>query len=139
MRYRDATEADLPAARKLAEQFSNHEAAPWPWAGRWDDLDAQLAGAIADEQMVVAEDGGEVVGMASFIASEPETAVLANLAVSAPHHGNGVGKELVARVSEKANRRGFGVLTALIWHGGAIGFYERAGMNPVATLFTREV
>jgi predicted N-acetyltransferase YhbS len=137
--YRDATETDLPAARKLAEQFSNHVDAPWPWAGRWDDLESQLCGAIKDGQMVVAEDGGEVVGMASFLASEPTTAVLANLAVGAKHQGNGVGKALVEKVSEKANRRGFGVLTALIWSGGAVGFYERAGMNPVATLFTREV
>jgi GNAT superfamily N-acetyltransferase len=122
---------------KLAELFG-HEEAPWPWNGRWDLLEGQLRECIAGGSSVVYVRDG-VAGMASYIPhpGDGETAVLANLSVRPADQRTGVGRDLVEAVRSLAHGRGFKRLTAMIWTGGKLGFYDKV-MDRVGVVFVKE-
>jgi ribosomal protein S18 acetylase RimI-like enzyme len=85
------------------------------------------------ELYVLRDVGGEPVGAILVImeADEPGTAELRNVAVAADRHGQGLGRQLLARAQDDLRRRGIrrvivGTSNAGI---GEIAFYQKCGFR----------
>jgi GNAT superfamily N-acetyltransferase len=77
--------------------------------------------------------------MASYLAhpGDASTAVLANLSVRSESQRSGVGRALVEAIRSLAHGRGFRRLTAMIWTGGKLGFYDKV-MDRVGVVYVKE-
>jgi phosphinothricin acetyltransferase len=154
MHIRDATEADLPAIRRLYnaliptttvawrdESASEEEMRTW-FAGQQD----------ADHPVLVAELDGEVVGYTAWTTFRGGTrfpgyraTVELTIHVDGGHHGRGVGRQLLTALTDLARTRGIHVLvagidadnTASIALHEAMGFTEVARMPEVGRKFDR--
>jgi predicted N-acetyltransferase YhbS len=136
---RIAEPRDLDACVALTEEFSRtHAAAPWPWTGRLDGVADQIEDAIDEGRAIVALcDDGDVIGTASIMEAPYGAAALANLAVRESFRGTGIGRELVEGAASLAELRGWSPLTALIWQGGALEFYDKT-MTRAGVLYVKE-
>lgn len=146
MRVRDAVEADLPAIRDLYNALIPTTTIAWTeeletieqrrawWAERQAARDA----------VVVAEDGGEVVGFAAFGPFRDNgqwpgyrTTVEHTVHVRESHWGVGVGRALVEALVDRATARGdVHVIVAAVDadNGGSVRFHERLGFVEVARM-----
>ena len=82
------------------------EAAYSPYLERMDGLrpgpmDTDYLAAVADTEAWVAEAGGAVVGFVLLVA-EPDGMLLDNVAVLPSHHGQGIGRALLALAEGRA-------------------------------------
>jgi len=132
---REASSDDLPAINRVLE------AAFMTWdlpervkrlslsSYRYDEMD------LRHLQMMLAEHGGEVVGMAAWEPAERKDcpgegpALLQHgLYVHPDHMRRGIGQKLLQAVSKVARTDGFdGVLVKA--QADAVGFFERAGLH----------
>jgi 2-dehydropantoate 2-reductase len=118
---------DLAAATAILEKWNM---APTP-----DQIDAERSDIVVD-QSFVAEQGGRIVGTASYLMLGPETAETASLAVDPDCRGLGLGYKLqVARLRAMSRRGVRRVRTetdrpaTIEWYIQKFG-YVRAGTNP---------
>ena len=95
----------------------------------WRDL---LSDATGDILLVAVADSGEVAGYALDRPGETEVAPydseLVALHVRCPHHGQGIGCQLVSAMAEQLRQRG--CRSFMLWvleENGSRGFYERLG------------
>ena len=130
---RDATQADLPAARELLLGFL-HEVPEPPHR----DLDgeqevAELEGAIGSDLVLLAEQDGRAVGLAIARKSGARVGFLDLLYVRPEARGGGVARELVGEVAARLRAEGAEVLEleVLATNEGARALYERWGFAPV--------
>jgi len=135
---RGATPADVPALVQMVRDLAEFERA----ADAVELDDAMLAAALfADDPVVfatVADDGGEVVGMAihfrNFSTWTGRVGIyLEDLYVRPGHRGRGVARALLADLAATARARGYGRVdwSVLDWNESAIRFYESVGAVPL--------
>lgn len=120
---RDAGSGDLP---RVVEIERSSFALPWS-AGAFRALMRRR-----DARVIVAEDGGRVVGYAAlwFTGGEAE---LGDLAVDPEHRRRGIGTRLLEAAVETAARRGVGELFLQVRESNeeAIALYADAGFRRV--------
>lgn len=132
---RDATEADLPRLRELFVRSAlvhegdrdallahpEHLEFSWPSEGEW-----RCRVAVADD--------GRVLGFTTAVFAA-EWVELEDLFVDPDHTGRGVGRLLVAEVTDLARRRGLDRIEVTA-NPNALGFYERTGFLAGAAVKT---
>jgi GNAT superfamily N-acetyltransferase len=117
---RQATVADADALARV--HLDSRRAAPMPpLVHADDDVRAWLAGRLVEDDVWVAEVGGEVVGYARFTATW-----LDDLYVVPGHAGNGIGSALLDLV--KSLRPGGFQLWVFEMNAPARAFYARHGL-----------
>jgi GNAT superfamily N-acetyltransferase len=95
-----------------------------------DRIRAMLAG--ANFIVTARDESNAVVGLARCITDESWVCYCAELAVRESHQGLGIGKALIDKCAELLGP-GFGIV--LLADPGAVGFYERIGMQPMPGFF----
>jgi GNAT superfamily N-acetyltransferase len=127
----------------LLDELSREQAG-WrvfrPRGGVRAEMEARYRRALADPraELLVAEDGPEVVGMALAMVDVPshfsdEAAVdLSSVVVRASHRGRGIGRALASAAARFARERGVGtmVLRTFARNQGALAFWSRLGFEP---------
>lgn len=134
MTVRDATEGDLPAIGELIRLLADYEDLAHEVVWSPADLSRHLFGEEPAAHVLVAEDGGEVVGMAlwfptfSTFLGRPGI-WLEDLVVRAEHRGRGHGRALLQALMDRTpGRLEWAVLD---WNAPSIAFYESLGARPV--------
>ena len=135
---RPAAPADTPAIARLIRDLAEYERLTH--AVRLDEarLHGHLFGPRPYAEVLLAEDGGEVVGFALFFhnystfLSSPGI-YLEDLFVKPSHRGKGHGKGLLTALAKLTLERGCGRLewAVLNWNAPAIAFYETFGAKPM--------
>ncbi len=87
----------------------------------------RIAAMLANADLIAtARVGGELVGVARAITDFVRDCYLSDLAVDRPHAGRGIGRALLAYIHAAA---GAGTTLILTAAPGAVGFYERIGLE----------
>lgn len=127
VRIRKMRDSDVDAAMAVLDQ--------WDMAPVSEQDDAERS-TLRVENSFVAEDGGSVVGVASYIVHSETLGETASLAVDREYRGLGIGYRLqVARLEEMRSRGIETVRTetdrprTIEWYVDRFG-YERVGTNP---------
>lgn len=128
---RPATEDDIPAITELVRRLARFERLESECTTTEDDLRKHLFGPRPYAEVLLAEDNGGVVGLASFFHSfstflgRPGLH-LEDLYVLPKERGRGFGKALFVAVARIAVERGCGRLEwqVLNWNEPAIAFYR---------------
>ncbi len=86
---------------------------------------------IAEEQVWLLEDGGELVGVLVLENAGGGTLLIDNVAVSPPAQGKGHGQELIAFAEQEARQRGCAELQLYthVLMSENIAFYRRRGFH----------
>ena len=143
MKVRQASPEDLPELIKLFEELERMQR-DWrvftPRPGFYDEVASRFHQAFhsTDRVVLVAEDGGEVVGMAYGEVripsrfSDERALELFGVVVRSGHRGQGVGRKLVAEAARFAKERGLGFIELKsFWpNKESIGFWQALGFNP---------
>ena len=143
MRVRQATPRDVPALVALFQELDRMQR-EWrvftPRPGFYDEVAVKYRRAMEDEDawLGVAEDDGDVVGMAFAEIKVPsrfsdERALeLSGVMVRAGHRGRGVGRALVHEATRFAQARGVGwiELKTFVPNESAVGFWQALGFRP---------
>jgi GNAT superfamily N-acetyltransferase len=133
---RRATVDDVPAITQLVRALARYERLESECTTTEDDLRTHLFGARPYAEVLLAEEGGRVVGFASFFHNfstflgRPGL-YLEDLYVLPNERGRGWGKALFAAVARVALERGCGRLEwqVLHWNEPAITFYRDRGAD----------
>ena len=121
---RRATVADLPAINALIQASSTYHGEYRPMLASYSVSPAQ----VERDQMYVAEDGGELVGLYSLtLGGEPE---LDLMFIADRLHGSGLGRALIAHLKETAQRLDVREIK-IVSHPPSVGFYKRVGAMEV--------
>lgn len=117
---RRATAADLPAINALIQASSTYHGEYRPMLATY----AVSAAQVERDQMYVAEDDSELIGLYSLALGEaPEL----DLMFVADHlHGSGLGRALIAHLKETARQLGVPEIK-IVSHPPSVGFYKRVG------------
>ena len=144
MKVRQATPEDLPALVVLFQELERMQR-DWrvftPRPGFYDEVGEKYRAAMAargDAVVLVAEDEGEVVGMAYGEVRVPsrfsdERALeISGVVVRGGYRGKGVGRELVREAARFATEHGITwvELKTFAPNRGAMEFWERLGFTP---------
>jgi GNAT superfamily N-acetyltransferase len=135
---RSATPADVPAIARLIRALAEYEKLSHEVVLREEDLSQHLFGPKPYAEVVLAEDGGQVVGFALFFhnystfLSKPGI-YLEDLFVLPESRGKGHGKKLLSHLAKLAVERGCGRFewSVLDWNEPAIQFYKSLGAAPM--------
>jgi len=139
VRLRPATHADVDVLVRLIRELAAYEREP-------DAVEVDgpmLADALFCESPVVfatvADDGGDVVGMAIHFRNYSTWTgrvgiYLEDLYVQPDQRGRGVGRALLAHLARTARDRGYGRVdwSVLDWNEPALAFYRSIGARPMA-------
>lgn len=148
MNVRDATEADVDAIVSMSSKFyatTNYRS----YVNMDEETVANLVRMlIGTSIMLVAEDGGEIVGMAGMVIAP----FLFNAGIKGAHEvvwwvspdtrGSGAGKGLLAAVEQRAKDRGCRIIQMMTLSTSppqAGAMYERIGYAHSETCYTKEV
>ena len=131
---REAVPGDLPALARLCSAHALYEGAEPPAPGQAERLAHLLFTAPPRLRCVVAADGEELVGYATWSLEcstwrAAEYAHLDCLYLEEAQRGRGLGRALLERVAARAAAAGATHLEwqTPAWNAGAIRFYERLG------------
>ncbi len=145
---RRAVRGDIPAVDKLLREVLalHHEGRPDLFRAEGKKYTDEELGEIfadPDAPVLVAEDGGTVLGYVFCVVQRPSahnlqpvtTLYIDDLCVDASARGRGVGKALFGGARELAVSLGCHNMTLHVWAGNpaARGFYEAMGMSPQYT------
>lgn len=148
---RNATPADVPALVRLRLANAERHVQLDPAVYRLPDAElvrAHLERTVSDAVILVAEEDGEVVGMAEVVPRPaapdhqmiiPRPAADVHTVVLDGHRGRGVGRALVDAAARAAAERGIEILYAgiLTANEDAVRFYTSAGFRPRGTVLSR--
>src|SRR5207302_11229740 len=135
---RPATPADVPTIARLIRDLAEYERLAH--AVDFDEalLRKHLFGERPYCEVLLAEDGGRVVGFALFFHNYSTFRgrpgiYLEDLFVEPAHRGKGHGKALLLELARLAVERGCGRLewAVLNWNEPAIRFYQKLGAEPL--------
>ncbi len=102
----------------------------WREAPAWRDvIPAMIRGSFCF--LVAREAGGEVVGMGRVISDGVSDAYLQDVVVKRAYRGQGIGREIVRRLTERCHAAGI-TWIGLIAEPGTQAFYEPLGFAPLA-------
>jgi GNAT superfamily N-acetyltransferase len=131
---RPCTESDHPALARLMGEMQAHYRVPCPSDAEIRD---GLAGRPAGAELLVAEQGGALVGFAAFSAIYPGPGLkagffLKEIYVADAARGSGAGRALLAELARLALARGLGRIdwTAARDNERLLRFYESLGAVP---------
>jgi GNAT superfamily N-acetyltransferase len=131
---RPARPADVPALLLLIRELAEYERAPEQAVATAEQLDEALFGDQPKVFCDVAEDDGEVVGLALWFLSFStwlgrHGIYLEDLYVTPSRRGHGHGKALLATLARRCVEEDYGRLewSVLDWNEPAIGFYIGLG------------
>lgn len=135
---RAATRNDVPKIAELIRALAEYERLAHAVTFDQRDLDEHLFGSKRYAEVLLAEDGGEVVGFALFFHNfstfrGSPGIYLEDLFVQPEKRGHGHGKALLVALARLAVERGFSRLewAVLNWNEPAIGFYRSLGALPM--------
>jgi GNAT superfamily N-acetyltransferase len=135
---RTATPADAEHVHAFIVELAIYEREPDAVEVTPEVLRDQLAAARPPFECLIAEDGGEPVGMALFFANYSTWRGrpgihLEDLYVRPAFRGRGYGRALLQRLAALAVERGWARLewAVLDWNAPAIAFYEALGAEPL--------
>lgn len=154
MRVRKATHADIPALGRLGAMMlrMHHEfdprrfIAPRPGTeqGYGGFLGSQIDG---DAALLVAEDGGVVVGYAyghvegfDYMSLRGPAGIIEDIIVDPAHRGRGIGAALLDAITDAFESRGAPqvVLSTAVQNESAQRLFERAGFRRTMIEMTRD-
>jgi GNAT superfamily N-acetyltransferase len=131
---RPATSADVPAIRQLIRALAEYEKLLDQFVITEAQLREHLFGPRPYAEVLLAEEGTQVVGYALFFHTYSTflgrpSLYLEDLFVLPELRGRGHGKELLARLAKIAVERGCGRFEWMVldWNTPAIQFYESLG------------
>ena len=130
---RPATIADVPLLRSLILELAEYEREPESVLLTEDELRHDGFGSDPKFRAIIAEQDGQPAGYAVFFTSYSTWTgsglFLEDLFVREPFRGQGVGKMLLGRVAEIAQKEGYRKirLDVLDWNESAIKFYKSLG------------
>ena len=135
---RPATPADVPAIAQLIRDLAEYERLAHAVTFDESKLREYLFGPRPYCEVLIAEDGGEVVGFALFFHNystfrgQPGI-YLEDLFVKPEHRGRGHGKALLAALARLAVQRDCARLdwVVLDWNEPSINFYKALGALPL--------
>jgi GNAT superfamily N-acetyltransferase len=129
---------DVPAVVALVRELADYEKALHEARLTEEQLSAALFGDSPALFGHVAEDGGQVVGMALWFLNfstwrGTHGIYLEDLYVSPAHRGSGLGRELLRTLAAVCVERGYSRLewSVLDWNAPSIEFYKAAGAVPM--------
>lgn len=135
---RNATPDDLPLIARLIRDLAEYERLADKVVLDEARLREHLFGPRPYAEVLLAEDGGEVVGFALFFHNYSTFLgrpglYLEDLFVKPEHRGRGHGKALLTALAALATERGCGRLewAVLDWNEPSIGFYRSLGAEPM--------
>ncbi|PTL81912.1 GNAT family N-acetyltransferase [Vitiosangium sp. GDMCC 1.1324] len=135
---RSATPADIPTITRLVRALAEYEKLSHEVVLREEDLHQHLFGPRPYAEVVLAEEGAQVVGMALFFHNystflgKPGL-YLEDLFVLPEFRGHGHGKQLLKHLAKLAVERDCGRFewAVLDWNTPAIEFYKSLGAVPM--------
>jgi GNAT superfamily N-acetyltransferase len=135
---RSATPSDIPTIAGLIRALAEYEKLSHEVVLREEDLRQHLFGERRHAEVVLAEEGGQVVGFALFFhnystfLSKPGL-YLEDLFVLPEHRSKGHGKALLSHLAKLAVERDCGRFewSVLDWNTPAIEFYQSFGAVPL--------
>ena len=147
---RPAASADAAALAALAERLGAIPLPAWRVPGDIADADArEMLAAVADHrddnEVLIAERGGEVVGCLHILETTDffglRHAHVSVLATTAAAEGTGVGQMLMQYAEEWTATRGLPLLTLNVFAGNARArrFYERSGFEGEMVKYAKRV
>lgn len=135
---RPACPDDLPTLHALILALARFEHLEHEVTGTVDDLGEHLFGARPRAEVILADDGGTVVGFALFFHNFSTFLArpglyLEDLFVLPEHRRRGWGKRLLRELGRIAVERGCGRFewSVLHWNEDAIAFYRSLGAQPM--------
>jgi GNAT superfamily N-acetyltransferase len=135
---RPATAADVPTIARLIRALAEYERLTHALEFDEESLRQHLFGPRPYAEVLLAEDGGQVVGYALFFHNYSTfrgrpTMFLEDLFVEPAHRGKGHGKALLAALARLAIERECARLewTVLKWNEPSIQFYNALGAKPL--------
>ena len=135
---RPAAASDVPAILALIRELAEYERSASSVVATEDLLRTALFGPSPAAFCHVAEDGGEVVGMALWFLNFStwqgrHGLYLEDLYVRPSHRGSGLGKALLETLVGIARERGYGRVewVVLDWNTPAHDFYRSLGAEPM--------
>jgi GNAT superfamily N-acetyltransferase len=135
---RPATAGDVDALVQLIHELADYERSPESVHIDGDQLRAALFCALPTVFAHVAEEDGDIIGMAiwflSFSTWTGRTGIfLEDLYVRPEGRNKGTGRALVSQLAAIAQQSGYGRLdwSVLDWNESAIGFYQSLGAVPM--------
>jgi GNAT superfamily N-acetyltransferase len=136
VRIRPAQPADAPVVHELIHALAEYERLPQEAVATVDDVRRTLFGERPQAEVLLAEEGSDVVGFALYFHNYStflgrRGVYLEDLFVRPEARGRGYGRRLLARLAAIARDRGCRRLewSVLDWNEGAIRFYRALGAN----------
>jgi len=136
---RSSIPADVPALLDLVRELAAYERAADQVEATEADLTAALFGTEPRVWALVAEDGGQVVGMAVYFLSYSTWTgrpglYLEDLYVQPHHRRRGTGRALMAALAQRALEAGCARFewSVLDWNQSALIFYRSLGAEAMA-------
>jgi GNAT superfamily N-acetyltransferase len=96
-----------------------------------DDSDREIDTYLSAGEVLVAEEGGEIIGHLQLVAGEGADVELKSMAVAEGHRGRGVGRTLVEAALQRCRDRGSPRITVATAAAdiGNLRFYQRQGFR----------
>ena len=139
MAIRSARPDDVAAILRLIRALAEYEKLAHEVVATEDALRQSLFGARPAAEVLLAEEGGQAVGLALFFPNYSTFLArpgiyLEDLFVEPAHRGRGIGKALLQAVARLAVQRGCGRFewSVLDWNKPAIEFYQALGARPMS-------